>query len=165
MADEKNDLKVVYTGIFLPREEVEKIPYLRETRFGGAALRNEIQNMHITLAFRPKKVDLSMVEYPVLFEVKGYANDGNNEGILVGNFSGAQNVVKVLNRLKKPHITLSVSSTGKPVDTAKLNFHQVWAPQPIVLRGRFGMYFSDGKVRYYLPKGAGFFETKKKGDK
>ena len=69
------------------------------------------------------------------FNVIGYGNDGKNEGLLVelvsveipdinDIFCDVHEMYLLAKSIPVPHITLSVSKDGKPVDTGKLNFDQ-----------------------------------------
>ena len=104
----------------MKRRDVSYIGIFTSYPLGGR-LANEIEHQHITVASVPKAQQFEKL-LPYLgtkqfFEVKGYGNDGVNEGLLV--------------ELKSPipyfgteqqHITLSVAENGAPFDTAKLTF-------------------------------------------
>ncbi len=124
-------MNIIYWGLFT-----------EETIKGN--LEKEVKDQHITFKFKPNEEDEILLlggEYTV--NVVGYASDGENEGVLV-------EIPEELKRLYKnpapPHITISVSETGKPVDTGKLNFtRDIPEHIPKEIKCRVG-YFVGGRV-------------------
>lgn len=108
-------------------------------------LEKDIVNKHITTEFRPKKTHKELYGKTATFNVIGYGNNDVNEGFKVEMVSCENKALRELfNNIPVPHITLSTSATGKPVDTAKLDF------QPVnrqTVTGKFGG-FDSGKVVY-----------------
>lgn len=91
-----------------------------------STLEKDIANKHITTQFRPKQTHEKLYGEKATFKVVGYGNDGVNEGFLVQLVScDDQELKQLFNEIPVPHITLSVSNIGKPVNTAKLNFKPV----------------------------------------
>ncbi|SDB15025.1 hypothetical protein [Eubacterium oxidoreducens] len=122
---------VIYEGFFL--DEPLK-----------GSLDKVVINQHITTNFRPYCPKKDMYGLKGKFEVIGYANDGKNEGYLVRPYSLWSSAL--CGKIKTPHITLSVSEKGKPVDTAKLKFRPcerkvvtatfgAFTPQGLLLKG------------------------------
>ena len=69
----------------MKRKDVQYMGIFTDYPLGGRLFR-EIENQHITLAFRPDeekfKELLNYVGTKQAFEIKGYGNDGKNEGLL-----------------------------------------------------------------------------------
>lgn len=84
-------------------------------------LENDIELKHVTTEFRPKVTHEEFYGSTAVFEVIGYGNDSINEGYLVKPISG--DAIGLLDSVEVPHITLSVSTEGKPVNTKNLDFH------------------------------------------
>lgn len=137
----------------MKRKDVQYMGIFTDYPLGGRLFR-EIENQHITLAFRPDeekfKELLNYVGTKQAFEIKGYGNDGKNEGLLVElkspiPYYGAE----------QQHITLSVSQDGKPVDTAFLEFDK-----PIPLE--YGLSVGDiiyGHAAAFTKEGPVFMPT------
>ena len=106
---------ILYQGIFFSPSDLA-------ARVEGTLVK-VIDTPHITFKFKPTEEDLfpaSLVGEEILVTFSGYGCDGRNQRFLVEipeslreYYSGAQ----------VPHVTVSVSSDGKPVDTGKLEFH------------------------------------------
>lgn len=124
-------MNYIYTGWFLDPNQ------LRQALCGlpSHRLSKEIATPHVTLAFRPKEVFSSCFGTRATITAIGYGNDGENEGLLVTVQPEAEPLRQVLSSVSVPHITLSTSDTGKPVNTAKLDFIPI---SPIVLNGIYG---------------------------
>ena len=76
-------------------------------------------------------------------EIVGYGNDGENEGYLCNVYSYDTFLAEQAKQIKIPHITISVSANGKPVNTAKIKF----SPIPkFHLIGIYGGFTSKGIV-------------------
>lgn len=121
----------LWYGLF-PDEDMETDESLEEL----------IEMQHVTFGFKKKlPEDLPWgTEFDVLFV--GYGNDGINEGYAVELprelddwYQGAE----------QPHMTVSVSPDGKPVDTAFLEFELL--DEPFSVPMRFGCY---GRGAYYF---------------
>ena len=128
-------MNVIYTGVFLDS------PIIGE-------LNNVIKYQHVTHQFRPdaSEINPSFFGKKVLISITGYANNGTNEGYLVYLSCGDENLLAELKKIKTPHITASVSDSGKPVDTAKLDFR----PFHGEIIGTYGAFCSDGRVHFSL---------------
>lgn len=129
---------VVYCGIFF-----ESIP------FEGTLCR-PIAHPHVTHMYRPWPKDI----HPEFFgkEVRvtafGYGNDSKNEGVLVSLHCDDPALSEALKSIVVPHITISVSRDGKPVDTGRLTFMQM--PETVTLVGRYGAFCNDKNVYFSL---------------
>ena len=110
-----------------------------------STLEKDIQNKHITTEFRPKQTHQDLYGKTATFKVIGYGNDDKNEGFKVEMVSCEDVALKELfDNIPLPHITLSVSNDGKPVNTAKLDFQPVNGQ---IVTGKFGG-FDNGTVVY-----------------
>lgn len=108
-------------------------------------LEKDIQFKHITTEFRPKVTHEHLYGTEATFMVDGYANDNINEGLSVYLKSCNSNELKEIiidkiynGDIKIPHITLSVSATGKPINTSKLNFSQFHPNDEYLIHTKFG---------------------------
>jgi hypothetical protein len=128
---------VIYTGAFID------IATLHKTIKVGNRLEKLIENPHVTFQFRPETAPTSLFGEKVCVKVVGYGNDGKNEGLKVEVFANNQMLSKMAKEILVPHITISVSADGKPVDTAKLTFHPI---KPFFLEMTFGAFTSNGVI-------------------
>lgn len=124
---------IIYTGIFFDAAEVEAKTNKVLTR---NKLTKAIPNPHVTVKFRPKKVNDALFGIPVKVTVVGYASDGENEGVAVqiSEEGLPQEFVELLREIPRPHITLSISNTGISVNTARLDFKPC---QQFTLTGKY----------------------------
>ena len=106
-------------------------------------LERPIRAPHVTFVYRPEQVNTRLFGREVTVQVIGYGNDGRNEGLQVEVLTGDPELQTLARRIPVPHITLSVSHEGRPVDTARIAFSPV---EPFRLTGRFGGYRPDGTV-------------------
>ena len=130
----------IYTGVFFNKEELlEKVNVLETER-----LAKIIADPHVTFKFRPATVDTSLFGEKVVVEVIGYGNDGKNEGLFVVLHTENDVLAEMAKEIAVPHITVSVSADGKPVDTGKLSFEPI--PVPFAIEGVFGAFTSEGVI-------------------
>lgn len=109
----------------------------------GAHLARIIEAPHVTFQYKPSAVDESLFGEEIDIIVLGYGNDGANEGFLVRLEARHPALAAWIKTIEVPHITISVSPTGKPVDTRYLTFR----PLPAFhLTGIFGGYAQPGQV-------------------
>lgn len=106
-------------------------------------LENIILNPHVTFAYKPDKVILPLFGEKIQVTIIGYGNDGNNEGLKVHLKSNNPIIQSMISKIEVPHITIAVSSKGKPVNTKNLFFKAI---NPIELEGEYGGYTKHGKV-------------------
>jgi len=120
----------VYWGIFFddPHQILE------------GTLEKQIEFPHVTYGFKVPYPEEELQGVLCIVKLIGYGKDDNNEAWLVelptwtlGYYHGATN----------PHIAISVSKTGKPVDSGKLEFQSI---DPIKIVGRFGYFNGRGIV-------------------
>lgn len=131
--------KPVYTACFVDREVLEE--YLKD-RYPDR-LERAIDWPHVTVSYMPDHVPEDLVGTLVRIRVTGYGNDGTNEGLLVTTESDDPALQALLDGIQRPHITISVSAEGRPVDTAGLDFGPA---RPADLEGIFGV-FEAGRPR------------------
>lgn len=116
-------MSVLYEGFFV-------IDELNHT------LKKDIEFKHITTEFKPTKTHEYLYGKEAIFIVTGYGNNNINEGYSVSLISCDNNeLIELINNITIPHITLSVSLEGKPVNTAKLDFKPT---NSFKIRTRFG---------------------------
>lgn len=131
--------KYIYIGCFVSPEELfKKVDSLRR-----GPLYRSIQAPHVTFAYKPRQVDDSLFGEIVEITINGYGNDGYNEGVSVSLTSTNPVIRELYKEIAMPHITLSVSRDGKPVDTRFLDFEPV---EPIRIQGIFGAYTDRGTI-------------------
>ncbi len=132
-------MKYKYIGCFLDFDmlhaSIAQLPQKRLFRV--------IAQPHVTFAYKPETVDTSLFGQSLTLTVTGYGNDGENEGLRVQVQTENEKLQAMADAIAVPHITLSVSETGKPVNTAKLNFSPIEA---FGLTGVFGGFCFDGSV-------------------
>lgn len=122
-----------YVGCFVDREELfEKIKELKPK-----PLYRIIERPHITFEYKPLSVDETLFGEKILVRITGYGNNGENEGLKVELFSENPKIQEMVGRIEVPHITLSVSEKGEPVNTRFLSFEPT---SPIEIIGVYGGY-------------------------
>ena len=125
---------VIYTGIFFDKKNQEQL----FAKFPPKLFR-AIGEPHVTLSFKPDKAashsDLWGTKATVT--VIGYGKNEDNEGVLVKVQTENEQLQASFDEIKVPHITLSVSENGKPVNTAYLNFKPC---EEICIEGVFGAF-------------------------
>jgi hypothetical protein len=137
----------IYTGVFFDPSELDD---LFARHIGKAKLSNVIENSHVTFTYKPKDVRKDLLGKPVRFRVIGYACDGKNQGLQVEVLSIHSSLLSEYDTIKVPHITISVSEDGKPVDTGKLRFEPI--PIPFEIVGTYGVFTNDGVLFAIQPK-------------
>lgn len=122
----------IYEGFFFENE-------FSGNQFVGS-LDRTIKNQHITTAFKPEVPNADLYGEYADFQIIGYGNDGKNEGFEV-KLVRCDNIdlVNIYDKIAVPHITVSVSKDGKPVDTAKLKFHGFYGKTITLKFGAFNM--------------------------
>lgn len=123
---------VIYEALFLKHE------------FEGL-LEHQVEKQHVTTAFRPETAHAALYGQKATFRVVGYGNNGINEGFLVKLESCDSDTLRnLISKVKVPHITLSVSDGGRPVDTARLTFESVDGP---LVETVFGGFMEGGEIK------------------
>lgn len=129
----------LYVGCFVnPTDFHAAIRHIRKN-----PLENDIQAPHVTFAYRPKEVVSSLFGKDIRITVTGYGNNGVNEGLKVRLEAEDPILQSMIGQIEVPHITIAVSSGGKPVNTRDLCFEEI---DPIELNGQYGGYARWGEV-------------------
>jgi len=131
--------KYRYIGWFVDRRELMRLAPGREKR-----LQRIIRAPHVTYRYRPDSVDLTLFGRSITLEAVGYGNNGENEGLQVRLVSADPQMQAMFAEIGRPHITLSVSRQGEPVNTAYLTFEPI---EPFTITGTFGGY--DARTHRY----------------
>jgi hypothetical protein len=129
---------VIYTGIFFNPSD----PGLSPEK-AGDYLERPIKDPHVTFSFRPDPGKLfpeDMIGKEVSIKVVGVGNDGRNHGYEV---EVPPELKEYYDGAPTPHITISTSLEGKPVDTKNLDFKRI---PPLNLKGKIGHFTSSGVV-------------------
>lgn len=135
-----------YEGIFFDEEEEKKIFSLEKKNLG---LVND--KLHCTFKYHPteKEIFNNLVgEYFDIYLV-GYGNDGKNSAFMIDLPEELKEYYinyDTDNKLKIPHITVSLSEDATANDSKDLNFKKL--TKPIKVRGRFGYFVKDNGKEY-----------------
>lgn len=127
-----------YIGAFLNREAL----YEKEEIKGRKHLDRLIEAPHVTFQYLPKEVNENLFGESVCLKVTGYGKDEENEGLRVEIIAENPEIQEMAKSIPLPHITLSISTTGKAVNTRFLEFADV---APFFLEATFGGYEKDTK--------------------
>ena len=136
--------EIEYIGCFFPRDVIGEWAAAQ----CGERLYRTIANPHVTFAYRPEKIPYEAFGTPVEVTVVSYGCDGENEafGVELGDLP--QVLLPLAQQIAVPHITISVSKRGKPVNSRYVSFAPI---KPFVLQGIFGGMGTDGKVYTQKP--------------
>lgn len=107
----------------------------------SATLSEVVEHPHVTFGY--KIVPPSDIDWDAVYEVKvfAYGNDGENEGYAV---SFPSELDEFYFGADTPHITLSTSPDGSPVNTAFIDFNEI---EPFDIPMKFGFYMRGA---YYV---------------
>ena len=98
-----------------------------------SSLEEDIEFKHVTVQYKPRKEHRDLYGAKARFRVVGYGKDEENEGLRVylvtldvsmleTTQDKAAEILDLYHEVEVPHITLSVSKEGKPVNTKNLEF-------------------------------------------
>ena len=135
-------MKYIYTGVFFDLSELSNKFVKFASFIEEETLSNIIKNPHVTFTYKPKDVRKDLLGKPARFRVIGYACDGKNQGLQVEVLSIHSSLLSEYGTIKVPHITISVSEDGRPVDTGKLDFKPISVPFEVV--GTYGAFTDEG---------------------
>lgn len=146
-----NDAGCVYVGYFIEPTQFEALlDRLDEQGLGDGHLHRMISCPHVTIEYMPRDAHGELFGATQVMTVVGYGNDGRNEGVMVElGAVGDGKLDRLGESVPLPHVTLSVSRDGKPVDTGGLEF--VPLDEPFELEGRFGGFTTDKRVVFEDP--------------
>lgn len=122
-----------YTGVFFHSDLTK-----------NGKLAKQIACPHVTHQYKPTEVNKSLFGQEVTFKVIGYDINEENEGYLVEVYEASEEMKKALAEIELPHITLSISESGKAVNTRFLEFESC---EPWFIGGYYGG-FEKGKIFY-----------------
>ena len=121
-------MNVRYEGFFIQEDLQSK-------------LFRDIEYKHVTSEYKPLKTHEELYGQKATFLIVGYGNDSVNEGFQVKlAYCESDELRELFNAIPIPHITLSVSEEGKPVNTANLEFHSIGNPATVT--GIFGGFLN-----------------------
>lgn len=137
---------VIYEGLFFDRDNTEILRKLERGR-----LAKSIGRPHCTFCFRPSAEDIpeEIAGYEFTVKIVGVGANQNNSGLLVelpDSLKKYYKNVDIEGKTVPPHITMSTSIYGKPVNTRFLKFEPI---EPVEVRGKFGFFMGgvDGRGR------------------
>lgn len=104
------------------------------------ALEKDAEYKHMTTEFRPKESHEDLYGEFVILHASKYSFDINNEGYYIDRIvTDNVELKKIFNEVSVPHVTLSTSVDGKPMDTAKLDFSK-GIPIDTYLPAKYGCF-------------------------
>ena len=130
---------LIYEAIFFDDETSKFIRSIEKQ-----PLEIEYEDMHCTFKFRPAKDEIFNELVGKEFDIKivGYASDGHNSGFSIELPEELNkyyiNYDPDTNKLKTPHITVSLSEGAKPAKTKDLDFKKL--DKTYTIKGKFGYY-------------------------
>ena len=160
---EKIKEEVFYAGAFVNRDEL----------YGktGSKLENTVEKPHVTTNFQPDETQLHLdaLGSGVKMIAVGYGNNGRNEGLLVKVVAEDPEIQAALDKLEKPHITLSSSNDSHPMYTPEAlgtdedgnpveGYREFLEDEQFEIMGNYGLYmkkddevvFDRGNLERYL---------------
>lgn len=141
---------VHYEGVFFDKKTQEKLILLDKNKL-------PIINDEIHCTFKPypslNEIFDEIVGEEIELEIIGYGNDGKNSGLEVKipkKYSKYYINYEEDNpeKLKTPHITLSISEGAKAYKTKDLNF--IPYEKSIKIKGHFGYWIKEDNGKEYL---------------
>ena len=125
----KND-KYIYTGIFI---DFVSLQMYTDNKITKKRLSRLVMKPHVTFAFRPAEYNPNLIGKLAILKVIGYACNGKNQGLQITmEETSNPEILAEFKKIKNPHITLSTSADGKPVDTGKMKFKPINNPFYII---------------------------------
>lgn len=151
---EKTRKKTFYAGIFVDKDEL----------YGKAepTLKNTVENPHVTTNFKPDETQLhidSLGSEAKIFAI-GYGDNGKNQGLLVRVEADDPAIQEAIDKLEKPHITLSYSDDSHPKDTVDLDFEPI--EEQFEIDGDYGLFMNGGKIMHERSKLESYIEDSEK---
>ena len=131
--------KIEYIGCFLPQEVILE----KAAQYHADRLYRCIGNPHVTFAFQPDTIPYEAFGNLVTVKVVSYGRDEENEAFGVELEELPEGLLPLYRQIEVPHITISVSRDGKPVNSRYLPYEPI---TPFVLQGVFGGMGTDGIV-------------------
>ena len=110
---------------------------------GDKRLNSVVDSPHVTLAFLPDVICERSIGTEVLWNVVGYGNDGQNEGVLVELAQAPDELLNEITLRREHHVTLSLANGAHAKDTAGLKFSPV---KPLKIKTVYGLCTCEGNV-------------------
>lgn len=129
MDESSKYVNCVYWGIFFDEED-----------FPWRLHEKNVEHKHVTFGFKTP-CPVSLIGTEVEVKVIGYGADDDNEAYEVALPSQIEDIYE---GARPVHVTLSVSGTGRPVDSKNLPFYGM--DKPFELKGTFGYFGYDSQV-------------------
>lgn len=127
---------IIYEGFFIWNDLESK-------------LSKDIRFKHITTEFMPKVTHEHLYGQIATFIVYAYGNDGVNEGYKVKLVATqSEELMKLYKKIEVPHITLSTSPEGKPINTRYLDFRDIDYDDKYVIVTQFGGFMNNRPYLY-----------------
>ena len=123
----------MYTAIFFDGAN-QKVMRL----MGDDRLECEIKRLHIPIQKDPEVVPRELFGTPVTVEILGYGNNGKNESLACSMYCEDKNLQDILDDVKLPTITISVSEKENLGKTPYMKFNRFRVPY--TCKGVFGGY-------------------------
>lgn len=163
MAKEVVKKKVIYEGFFVKTSYFDgEYDIARDTKITRPTLDFPTMNPHVTVVYAPETTHEDLYGFKAYVVLRGYGNDGQNEGykveiipdkIVMGDYTFRQledreTIIKLLSSIETPHITVSISEESKPKYTKDLEFKDLSIGEIEVLEAKFGAFvyveYADG---------------------
>ncbi len=125
-----------YIGAFISREQLQELTKTLPRK----VLECPVDYPHVTFAYQPDVVDEQYFGAEIHIRAIGYGCDGKNEGLKVCLDAEQSELQILINQIPVPHITLSISETGRAVNTRYLQFTEI---KPIDFTATFGGYIDQ----------------------
>lgn len=122
-----------YVGCFFEKDMLARVI----NQLGKERLEITKEYPHVTFSYRPQEVDETLFGEKIEVRMIGYGNNGTNEGVKVEVQSNNKKLQEMIDCIEVPHITLSTSLTGSPVDTKSLVFEPI---SQVEFTGVYGGY-------------------------
>ena len=134
-----NAERILYTAFFLDFNDMwDKIGHITKGRYERV-----IKKPHITILYKPKKIDYSLIGERVRVLVTGYGYSDENEGLFVKVITDNDRLDSLYKSVEVPHITLSVKKCGQAVNTRYVKFKDI---KPIELTAVYGALTENGQL-------------------
>ena len=130
---------VKYSGCFIDKNELE----IATCGVERSPLAVTIGAPHVTFEYKPKSVNSKLIGQKIDVVAVGYGVDCENEALLVELTDIPDGLEAQAREIAVPHITLTVSESGEPVNSKYLSFVPI---EPVPLTATFGVMLETGEV-------------------
>ena len=111
----------LYEGGFFSLQDIYSIPFIKEQE----RLSQTIEFPHITFAYKPEVFHTKLLGQAISVNAVAYGNDGLNEGLKVELVTASPELAVLFEEIEIPHITLSIATGAKAVNTRFLDFKPI----------------------------------------